>query len=145
MSAIFLVDDDEDDRVVFTSALNSLQIPVQCFTANDGKEALNLLQQELMIFPDLIFLDLNMPKLNGFGFLKAIKLIPGLRTIPVIIYTTSFNTRDIEESFRLGAFGYISKPTQYEDLRDILRNILEDSAHPFPGEKVIFKKPVTIL
>jgi CheY-like chemotaxis protein len=140
MHTIFLVDDDEDDRVIFTSVLKTLKVPTQCYIAHDGLEALSLLQNDLVITPDLIFLDLNMPKLNGFGFLKEVKKISGIRSIPVFIYTTSNSQRDINESFRLGAYGFVTKPPLYNELGDVLKNILEDRMHPLRNSKIIFNK-----
>jgi CheY-like chemotaxis protein len=73
MRSILLVDDDEDDRSLFKEAVNSLDKSIQCWTAHDGQHALQVLMYDLIVIPDVIFLDLNMPKMNGLEFLSTIK------------------------------------------------------------------------
>jgi CheY-like chemotaxis protein len=137
---ILLVDDDEDDRMVFTSALESLDTEIQYETAKDGSEGLELINNKLLFFPDYIFLDLNMPGMTGFQLLEQLKKTSVVRTIPVIIYTTSNNQRDIDTAFRLGAYGFVCKPTKFNDLQEILRQILLERAISFSTEKLLFKK-----
>lgn len=84
---ILLVDDDPDDQLIFKDALGELGEDVGCATASNGREALAYLQK--MPPPEVIFLDLNMPVMNGFDFLMHIKDNPLLRKIPIVIYTTS--------------------------------------------------------
>jgi CheY-like chemotaxis protein len=137
---ILLVDDDEDDRMVFTSALESLDREIQYETAKDGSEGLELINNKLLFFPDYIFLDLNMPGMTGFQLLEQLKKTSVVRTIPVIIYTTSNNQRDIETAFRLGAYGFVCKPTRFNDLQDILKQILMERAMSLSNERLVFKK-----
>jgi CheY-like chemotaxis protein len=112
---ILIVDDDEDDRELFCGAVNELDHLVSCKMAHNGKEALDLLRSGA-VKPDYIFLDLNMPKLNGKKFLSELKLDVALSEIPVVIYTTSKLPEDIEETKKLGAIHFITKPTGIEEL-----------------------------
>ena len=137
MVRVLMVDDDEDDREIFVSALKSLNIQVQCHIARDGREAIEMLQSEILLAPDFIFLDLNMPRLSGMECLKELQSIPGLKSIPVIIYTTSRNETDIEKSLASGAAGFISKPTKFEELQRILGTILRSSG-TFSKKKIVF-------
>ena len=137
---ILLVDDDEDDRVVFTAALEALDIPVNYETAKDGIAGLELITDKLLFFPDYIFIDLNMPGMTGFQLLEQLKKMSVIRTIPVIIYTTSNNQRDIDTAFRLGAYGFVCKPSKFQDLQSILKEILTEKVMTFSSEKMIYKK-----
>jgi CheY-like chemotaxis protein len=78
-----------------------------------------------MMLPDLIFLDMNMPKLNGKQVLREIKKTRSLASIPVIMYSTSFAPRDIEEIKELGAVFYLLKPSRFDDLCASLTKILQ--------------------
>lgn len=113
---ILLVDDDTDDKEIFIEALNEIDKSIQCVTANDGMEALNVLDKMNARHPDFIFLDLNMPRLNGKMTLKEIKNRETLRKIPVIIYTTSKNEDDVKETRGLGASYFITKPYKFQEL-----------------------------
>src|SRR6185436_20450517 len=95
---ILLVDDDKDDQRFFVDAVASLKGNHQCIVADDGDKALLLLTQPLTIVPDFIFLDLNMPRMNGKGFLSKIKSIKLLQSIPVVIYSTTRQPEDVEET-----------------------------------------------
>ena len=86
---LFLIDDDPDDQHVFAEALSEIDGSVSLLTASNGLEALETLRKGSSRLPDLIFLDLNMPKMNGKQFLKELKSEPNLQDIPVVIYTTS--------------------------------------------------------
>ena len=82
--------------------------------ANNGEEALQKLQYKDNL-PDIILLDLNMPKINGVDFLKILKSDENLKYIPIIIVTTSSNQRDLLECYKIGIAGYVSKPLKYEE------------------------------
>ena len=126
--------------MVFTSALDTLDISVNYETAKDGISGLELITDKLLFFPDYIFLDLNMPGMTGFQLLEQLKKTPVIRTIPVIIYTTSNNQRDIDTAFRLGAYGFICKPSKFNELQSILREILTEKVMTFSSEKMIYRK-----
>src|SRR5215212_1458528 len=97
----FLIDDDVDDQEIFALALNEVNERFQCEVANNGYEGLQQLKK-MNCLPDYIFLDLNMPKMNGKECLKELKKTERLKAIPVIIYTTSSSLKDISDTTRLG-------------------------------------------
>jgi CheY-like chemotaxis protein len=112
---ILIVDDDADDRDLLIEGIQLIDVTTKCITAINGAEALQLLSK-IDSKPDLIFLDLNMPRLNGKQFLAEIKSINALQEIPVVIYTTSKLSDDIEETKKLGAAYFITKPVKVSDL-----------------------------
>jgi CheY-like chemotaxis protein len=122
MKSVLFIDDDEDDKLVFGHALTAIDANIQYLTASDGIEALKILNEELVILPDLIFMDLNMPKMDGFTCLDEIKKSSDLKEIPVLILSTSTNPRDIERAKNLGAKTFITKPSTYTALVDTLKN-----------------------
>lgn len=121
---ITLADDDEDDRLFFTDAFDELKINTIVNTVNNGKELLNYLNHPETILPNIIFLDLNMPILNGIGCLEAIKKNPAYNDIAIAIYSTSSSEKDIENTFVLGANIYIKKPSDFNDLKKILSDVV---------------------
>ena len=130
---LFIIDDDVEDQEIFMEAVMEVDASIQCYSSTSGEEALQQLEQEVMVLPDLIFLDLNMPKLNGKQILKEIKNTNLLKRIPVIMYSTSFAPRDIEEINKLGAAFHLLKPSRFDDLCKSLEAILSrDWARPQP-------------
>jgi CheY-like chemotaxis protein len=120
---LFIVDDDEDDQLLLHEAVTDLEMPIDFIYANNGELALRFLKEESFPIPDFIFLDLNMPKLNGKECLAEIKKLPKYAHVPVIIYTTSSRPIDIEETMELGASSFLTKPTRIGDLCGMLRDI----------------------
>jgi CheY-like chemotaxis protein len=120
---IFLVDDDVDDLEIFCDALEGIELDVICFTATNGQEALQKLTSG-EVNPDIIFLDLNMPLMNGKEFLKEIKLKPVLNKIPVVILSTSSDPESIIETKRLGASHFLTKPDKFSMWEKILADVL---------------------
>lgn len=116
------VDDDQEDREFFCDALREIDPTITCLIAGSGMEALVLLQS-LSILPDYIFLDINMPMMDGKQCLKTLKSLDELRHIPVIMYSTSTDTREIKECYRLGAEDFLIKPHSYEKLVNDLSSI----------------------
>lgn len=119
-----LIDDDVDDQEIFIMALDQLVIQFQCTVANNGNEALQKLKRE-SVLPDYIFLDLNMPRMNGKECLKELKKNERLQNIPVIIYTTSSSKADMEDALKLGAAGFITKPFSLKELTDTLTHFFQ--------------------
>ncbi|RYZ28843.1 MAG: response regulator [Chitinophagaceae bacterium] len=117
----FLADDDEDDRMLFEEALAEVDKKIRCITVKNGREALDVLQNEMVLLPDYIFLDLNMPMLNGLQCLAELKKIELLQHIPVIIYSTSSDKDSMEESKRLGAIDFFVKPSNFTGLKNYLQ------------------------
>jgi CheY-like chemotaxis protein len=123
MNKVYLIDDDEDDQLLFKEAILSLSVPMHCDTAMNGQIALENLKKGITM-PDIIFLDLNMPIMNGFDFLKQIKKDDKLTHIPVGIFSTSNNASDKELAKELGANFFITKPNDFQALIKKLQQIL---------------------
>jgi CheY-like chemotaxis protein len=119
---IVLADDDEDDREIFRLALNELNLPVDVVYKENGSQLIKYLVDET---PDVIFLDLNMPLVNGFECLKIIRNNTVLQQIPVIILSTSSGTMDIDKCYQMGANYYIVKPFSHKDLATIINRLLQ--------------------
>lgn len=121
---ILLIDDDEEDQEIFLDALKQIDPQLQCSFANDGEQAMSLLGGDALIKPDLMFIDMNMPKLNGKQVLSELKNSGNLFDIPVVMYSTFFGPKDIDEITTLGAVHYMVKATKFSDLCNSLRHIL---------------------
>ncbi len=122
---VLLVDDDADDREFFKIALDEVDMSTILLTASSAKEGLLLLTEGQKV--DMVFLDLNMPHMDGRGFLKKIKADPDTHHIPVIIFTTSSHPRDMEETAALGASDFITKPSRVVELIDTLSYFFKTS------------------
>jgi len=123
MNKIVLIDDDEDDQLFFKDAIGSINPRMQCKIASNGKIALDKLKVSTSL-PDLIFLDLNMPIMNGFDFLVQIKKEEQLNKILVGIFSTSNSVADMELSKELGARFFLTKPNNFQMLRKNLQQLL---------------------
>lgn len=121
---ITLADDDEDDRLFFTDAFDELKINTKVNTLKNGRELLNYLHESEVILPNIIFLDLNMPILNGIDCLKEIKSNAKFKDIAIAIYSTSSSEQDVENTFVLGANIYIKKPNNFNHLKKILSEVV---------------------
>lgn len=121
---ILLVDDDKEDQEIFRDAIQEIAPSVHCFCANNGDEALALLGNDITAHPDLLFIDLNMPRLNGKQVLQEIKKQAHLDGIPVIMYSTFFGENDIAEITSAGAVHHMIKPTKFAELCESLKKIL---------------------
>jgi CheY-like chemotaxis protein len=126
MRTVFLIDDDDDDREIFGEALNTLDLELRLETATNGLEALAKLSQPNFPRPDMIFVDLNMPKMGGREFLVALKKKPNFSDIPVIIYSTSSSPDDIEFTLLNEASSFITKHHSIFELRAQLKKTLQE-------------------
>ena len=126
MRQIFLADDDADDRDFFEDALKELDIVAQLTMAKDGLALMSTLEAVVIEPPPphVIFLDLNMPRKNGFECLKEIRETPKLKNIPVVILSTSAQRDAVETTFALGANCYVCKPTSHELLKKTIQKVL---------------------
>lgn len=122
---VFLIDDDSDDQEIFSHALEKANQSVECVFANDGIHALEKIRSDENFIPDFIFIDMNMPRMNGQQCLAEIKKIERLRNVPVYMYSTSADPESIEENKRLGAADFIVKPSNIQDLIRILADIIK--------------------
>lgn len=115
---IFYVEDDSDYAFFMQSAVQEVKESLQLNIVEDGKEALAKLQAfaEARTKPKLILLDLNLPGLSGLDLLKFIRDIPYLKSVPVILFSTSDNPDDVNASIEFGANAYLTKPDGYESL-----------------------------
>lgn len=121
---IFIIDDDVEDQEIFMEAVREINPFIECLASTSGEQALEQLSDGA-VHPDLIFLDLNMPKLNGKQILVEIKTLPAAKHIPVIMYSTSFAPRDLEEIQRVGAVHHLVKPSRFDDLVNALRELID--------------------
>ena len=120
---VFLVDDDRDDREIFIEALAEIDDSLNCITAENGEDAIKKLHTGVFV-PNFIFLDLNMPLMNGRECLIEIKNIERLQGTPIIIYTTSSLQKERDELVKLGATKFITKPTNFNELCHSLKGVL---------------------
>jgi two-component system response regulator len=129
---LLLVEDNRDDEALIRRALRKADLVPLIVVAHDGAQAIEYLQgkkfrapatmQEVAL-PDVILLDLNLPKLSGFDVLRRIRGDPRTRLLPVIILTSSREERDIISSYELGASSYIRKPMTSEQFIDAIRQL----------------------
>jgi CheY-like chemotaxis protein len=124
LKPILLVEDDTVDAMTVRRALKDLKVTNQVVHAINGEEALNHLRAKHNgDRPCIILLDLNMPRMNGVEFLKVVKADDALKLIPVVVFTTSQEDRDVIESFTLGIAGYIVKPVDYKKFVEAIRTV----------------------
>lgn len=121
---IFLSDDDSDDCSLFLEALEEVQKFVCVHIAPDGARLMKDLCESALQTPELIFLDINMPKKNGLECLAEIRTMPQYSDIPVVILSTTSNSDVIERSFAAGANFYITKPSNFGALKKSLAYVL---------------------
>jgi CheY-like chemotaxis protein len=115
-----LVDDDADDAFLFCEALHHLDPMMVCLTAENGREVFNKLSKQEATRPDIIFLDINMPIMDGWECLRRLKNDASLQNIPAIMYSTSSSKKDIEMAYQLGARLFVTKPEDFAELHKIL-------------------------
>ena len=122
---VVLVDDDEDDRLIFKEAIEEIKIKTKLWLFSNGEELMNFLKDPEQMLPQLVFLDLNMPVKNGMQCLKEIRQSNLLKDLSVAIYSTSSSENDIEDTFIKGANIYIQKPNDFNKLKDVLKEVLK--------------------
>ncbi|RPE14177.1 response regulator [Chitinophaga lutea] len=121
--SILLIEDDIDDQEIFTSALAFIDNGIVCSVAANGYEAIMHLNNAATL-PDLIFLDLNMPMMNGSQFLREVKAGHKAKDVPVIVFSTASDMKTIQESRQLGAEQFITKPEKFSELVGMLHGLL---------------------
>ncbi len=125
---ILHVEDSPSDVRLISEALKQTSIPVQITVARDGVEAMDYLRQSesgLVRRPDLILLDLNLPRKNGHEVLAEVKGTPSLRQIPVLVMTSSKADDDVMQAYKLNANCFITKPRDLQEYIDVVRSIEE--------------------
>ena len=126
---VLLADDDEDDRLFFKEAFSNIKIKTIVKTVDDGVELMNYLTQTGNKLPNILFLDLNMPRKSGMECLKEIKKMEHLNDVAIAIYSTSASEQDIEDTFVKGANVYIKKPHDFATLRNLLEEVITINWH----------------
>lgn len=121
---ILLIEDDAIEVMKFNRVVKTLNLNHKIIEANNGEEALEILRVKEVI-PDIILLDLNMPKLNGLEFLRILKNDDILKFIPSIMLTTSSNHKDLLECYKIGIAGYLLKPLKYDDYMERIKKLLD--------------------
>ena len=121
---IVYADDDPEDRELFSDALKEVSPQTLLVLASHGKEVISLLQNP-GIKPDYIFLDINMPIMGGKDCLQRLKSLDNVKDIPVIMYTTTSNKRELQKYIDLGAQGYIVKEPSFKGIKDSLRKVFK--------------------
>lgn len=122
---IYIADDDEDDRSLFTDAILEVDPSVVVKEAGDGMQLMQIIQTLSEPLPDVIFLDINMPKKSGFECLEEIRKNDGaIKEVKVIVLSTSNDPQDIERAMELGATFYAVKPSRFDTLKLFLEDVL---------------------
>jgi len=119
----YVVDDDVDDQQFLIEALSGNDQSILCFTASNGQEAITYLNGAGVSLPDVIFLDLNMPRLNGKQCLAELKRTPSLQHIPIIIYSTTSDKKEILDTMQMGAAYFLTKRSNFKELKVELSSI----------------------
>lgn len=122
---VLLLDDDNDDRYLIRTAMRDSEINMNLIEFSDAHEAWAYLARCSDEMPKLIVLDLNMPELNGFEFLKLLRSSTKTKLTPVVVYTTSTDNSDLMRSYELGANSFVVKPLGYQDIQRVFKQISE--------------------
>jgi chemotaxis family two-component system response regulator Rcp1 len=128
---LLVVEDSESDVELLREALSDSEPTVEMDVVRHGEDALAFLRREgafqAAAHPDLVVLDLNLPRMGGFEVLKALRadLDPRLRRLPVVVFTTSGATADVETAYELHASSFVTKPTAFEHYLDAVRTFRE--------------------
>jgi CheY-like chemotaxis protein len=120
---ILLVEDDPDHELLTIRALKKSNIANEVRVARDGEEAISLLFGEDAILPQVILLDLKLPKVDGLEVLRRIRSGETTRFLPVVILTSSDEERDVVRSYQLGVNSYIRKPVSFSDFAEATRQL----------------------
>ena len=121
---ILLADDDMDDRVFFKQALEELGLPTQLTTVNDGEQLMDHLSKNSEHLPDVLFLDINMPRKSGIECLSEIRKNEKLKDISVVMFSTTNSWDTINMLFKGGTHVYIHKPSDFSQLKQVIHHAL---------------------
>jgi DNA-binding NtrC family response regulator len=133
--SFLIVDDDADDRMLFIEAVREIDKSIECKIARNGEQALKLLSNIEYPLPDFIFLDIRMPRIDGKKCLVEIKKDERLKNIPVIIYTTSKGVEESKELRDMGAFHFISKPRNADEIFYLISFVMDEHANALRRNK----------
>lgn len=135
--SILLVDDDADDRMLFTDALNELTSDVLLKTASHCDDGIDSLIKPHDELPDLVVMDINMPGKNGLECLEDIRNHARLKKLPVVILSTDTDEDVIKEAYRRGANFYISKPNSFQGLKREIQKIISTNWEAYNSDKAL--------
>ncbi|WP_194778377.1 response regulator [Pararhodonellum marinum] len=122
---LLLADDDQDDCLFFQEALEEIKINAKLTVVNDGKQLMDLLKSPQFVLPNALFLDMNMPRKSGIDCLKEIRKDRTFNSIPVIMYSTSFDQEVVNQLFEQGATFYIQKPAEFSSLKKVISKSID--------------------
>jgi CheY-like chemotaxis protein len=122
----FVIDDDLDDQEIFSIAANKVDPAIECTFANDGVHALERITQDASFSPTCIFLDVNMPRMNGVECLEALRTMDRLNDVPIFICSTSSDPKIIAKVKELGAHDFIVKPATIAEFAAVLTAVNQD-------------------
>lgn len=134
---VFLVDDDEDDREIFSEAFEELNLKRELILFENAKKFLDYVDKVDSIVESHLFLDLNMPKISGMELLRHLRQNLSAKKLVITIFSTSTSNRDIDTAFRAGADGYLVKPSCFGGLKDMIAKTLTrySNYHESPSKK----------
>jgi CheY-like chemotaxis protein len=121
---ILLADDDTDDCIFFKEALEGFSMETHLISVNDGERLMQYLNDQNSKLPDVLFLDLNMLRKNGFECLLEIKSSKVLKHFPVIVYSTSLEQESVDRLYKIGAHFFIRKPAEFPLFKKIIQKAL---------------------
>jgi len=121
---LLLADDDSDDCIFFKDALDDLPVSVNLITVKDGVELMQTLSSNTLQLPDILFLDLNMPRKTGFECLSEIKENERLKHLPIVILSTSLDMKVVNSLHDMGAHYYIRKPGEFKQLKKLIHEAI---------------------
>ena len=121
---LLLADDDKDDCLFFKDALEELPVSAKLTTVHNGEQLMQLLAEKKITFPNVLFLDLNMPRKNGFECLTEIKHNEDLKELSVVVFSTSFEQDVVNLLYNKGAQYYIRKPAEFSQLKKVIYQAL---------------------
>jgi CheY-like chemotaxis protein len=130
--SFLIIDDDTDDIDMFREALGEVDNEIECWSESDAQQALDVLLEYHAPYPNVIFLDVNMPSITGWDVLEKLKKRDRTRHIPIVMYSTSSHRRDIDKSVQMGADYFLVKPSVYSTLKNQLQQIIRHVRNGIP-------------
>ncbi|HSZ71610.1 MAG TPA: response regulator [Cytophagaceae bacterium] len=124
VKSIFIADDDSDDLMLFEDALREICKDSLLTSAKDGQQLMQILEEKVPPAPDVIFLDLNMPRKNGFECLDEIRHNAKLKNIPVVVFSTSDQPEAVNKVYEQGANHFLRKPNSFPQLKQAIKQVL---------------------
>ncbi len=131
-----LADDDEDDRLLFSDAFKEIAPEYELMVLNDGQFLMEYLLEKPNLLPKVIFVDLNMPRKDGFQCISEIKSNPAWKEMQVVVFSTSAQEQSIQRARLLGADNYMQKPSTYQELKNLVYQVIN---RPINGSEYVIK------